>query len=61
MIDAPGFHRLTTALYFEGDPYVSSDVTFGVKKSLVVVSLHHPLAVVARVLLIRVITRACPP
>ena len=60
MIDAPGFHKLTTALYFEGDPYLSSDVTFGVKKSLVVVSLDRSLAVVARVLLIRVITRACP-
>ena len=40
MIDAPGFHKLTTALYPEGDPYISSDVAFGVKKSLVVVRLH---------------------
>ena len=38
MIDAPGFHKLTTALYPEGDAYLSSDVVFGVRKSLVVVS-----------------------
>jgi len=36
MFDAPGYRRLTTALYPEGDPYLSSDVVFGVKKSLVV-------------------------
>jgi len=36
VIEAPGFHKLTTALYPEGDPYLSSDVVFGVKKSLVV-------------------------
>ncbi|EAU82116.2 intradiol ring-cleavage dioxygenase [Coprinopsis cinerea okayama7 len=34
-IDAPGFENLTTALYFEGDPYVTSDVVFGVKSSLI--------------------------
>ena len=60
MIDAPGFHKLTTALYLEGDPYLSSDVAFGVKKSLVVVRLHCSLAGVARVLLVGVITPACP-
>jgi protocatechuate 3,4-dioxygenase beta subunit len=36
MIDAPGFHKLTTMLYPEGDPYLTSDVISGVKKSLVV-------------------------
>jgi len=36
MIDAPGFHKLTTALYPEGDVFLSSDAVFGVKKSLVV-------------------------
>jgi len=36
MFDAPGYRRLTTALYPEGDPYLSSDAVFGVKKSLVV-------------------------
>ncbi len=39
VIDAPGFHKLTTVLYPEGDPYLSSDVISGVKKSLVVVSM----------------------
>ena len=38
MIDAPGFHKLTTALYPEGDAILASDAVFGVKKSLVVVS-----------------------
>jgi len=36
MIDAPGFRKLTTALYPEGDVNLSSDPVFGVKKSLVV-------------------------
>ena len=39
MIDAPGFHKLVTSLYPEGDKFLSSDPVFGVKKSLVVVSL----------------------
>ncbi|KAH6908786.1 intradiol ring-cleavage dioxygenase [Coprinopsis sp. MPI-PUGE-AT-0042] len=32
----PGYETLTTALYFEGDPFVTSDVVFGVKTSLIV-------------------------
>ncbi|KAF8997727.1 intradiol ring-cleavage dioxygenase [Cyathus striatus] len=36
MIDALGYEKLTTALYFEGDPYLASDAVFGVKKSLIV-------------------------
>lgn len=36
MIEAPGYHKLVTALYPEGDPYVTCDTVFGVKKSLVV-------------------------
>jgi len=36
MIHTPGYHKLITALYPEGDPYLSSDVVSGVKKSLVV-------------------------
>lgn len=35
-IEAPGYETLTTALYFEGDPFVTSDVVFGVKSSLIV-------------------------
>jgi hypothetical protein len=42
MIYAPGYHKLITALYPEGDPYLSSDVVNGVKKSLVVVSILIP-------------------
>ena len=38
MIHAPGFRKLTTALYPEGDIYLASDPVFAVKKSLVVVS-----------------------
>lgn len=42
MLDAPGYRRLTTALYPEGDTYLTSDVVFGVKKSLVVVRMMQP-------------------
>lgn len=35
-IKAPGYETLTTALYFEGDPYVTNDVVFGVRRSLIV-------------------------
>jgi len=35
-IEAPGFETLTTALYFEGDPYLNSDAVFGVRTSLIV-------------------------
>lgn len=38
MIEAPGYQKLITALYPEGDELLSSDAVFGVKKSLVVVS-----------------------
>ena len=37
MVSAPGFRRLVTAMYPEGDTYLNSDAVFGVKKSLVVV------------------------
>ncbi|THU91963.1 intradiol ring-cleavage dioxygenase [Dendrothele bispora CBS 962.96] len=35
-IEAPGYEKLTTALYPRGDPYISSDAVFGVKSSLIV-------------------------
>lgn len=35
-IQAPGYDALTTALYFKGDPYLTSDAVFGVKSSLIV-------------------------
>jgi hydroxyquinol 1,2-dioxygenase len=34
-VEAPGFHRLTTMLFVEGDPYVADDPVFGVKDGLV--------------------------
>lgn len=34
-IEAPGFRRLTTMLFLEGDKYLDSDPVFGVKQSLV--------------------------
>lgn len=37
MVQAPGYHKLITSLYPEGDDYVTSDAVFGVKKSLIVV------------------------
>ncbi|KDQ32085.1 hypothetical protein PLEOSDRAFT_1034258 [Pleurotus ostreatus PC15] len=36
-VDAPGYRKLTTALYPEGNVYLRSDCVFGVKESLVVV------------------------
>jgi hypothetical protein len=39
MIEAPGFHKIVTSLYPENDEFLSSDAVFGVKKSLVVVSM----------------------
>ncbi|KAF9071669.1 intradiol ring-cleavage dioxygenase [Rhodocollybia butyracea] len=35
-LEAPGFEKLTTALYPRGDPYLYSDAVFGVHSSLVV-------------------------
>ncbi len=35
-IEAPGFRRLTTMLFVDGDPYLDADPVFGVKQSLVV-------------------------
>ncbi len=36
MLDAPGYRQLVTHLFTSGDPYLDSDVVFGVKESLVV-------------------------
>ncbi|KAG6884927.1 hypothetical protein C0993_007191 [Termitomyces sp. T159_Od127] len=36
VIEAPGFEKLITALFFEGDPYLTSDAVFGVRTSLIV-------------------------
>ncbi|CAA7268866.1 unnamed protein product [Cyclocybe aegerita] len=34
-VQAPGYEKLTTSLYFKGDPYLTSDAVFGVKTSLI--------------------------
>ena len=34
MIEAPGFHKLTTSLFPGADPYLSSDDIFGANKSI---------------------------
>jgi len=36
MISAPGYKKLVTHLFLEGDKYLQSDAVFGVKPSLVV-------------------------
>jgi len=35
-VEAPGYRTLTTALYPEGDAWLTSDAVFGAKKSLIV-------------------------
>jgi len=40
-VQAPGYESLTTALYFEGDPFLASDAVFAVKSSLITVSRYH--------------------
>ncbi len=41
MIKAPGFEPLITHLFVRGDPYLASDVVFGVKDSLVIDFIEH--------------------
>lgn len=42
MIVAPGYRKLVTHLFAEGDPYLGSDVVFGVKPSLIRPIMAHP-------------------
>lgn len=35
IVSAPGFERVTSEVFTAGDPYVTSDVVFGVKPSLI--------------------------
>ncbi|KAF5363161.1 hypothetical protein D9758_008346 [Tetrapyrgos nigripes] len=35
-VEAPGYEKLITQLYINGDPYLTSDTAFGVKSSLIV-------------------------
>ena len=41
IVSAPGFQPVTTHLFVAGDPYLDSDVVFGVKNSLVVEFIRH--------------------
>jgi hydroxyquinol 1,2-dioxygenase len=41
MITAPGFERLITHVFREGDPYLESDAVFGVRSSLVADWVRH--------------------
>ena len=36
MVSAPGYETVVTHLFVKGDPYLGSDVVFGVKDALVV-------------------------
>jgi hydroxyquinol 1,2-dioxygenase len=40
-IDAPGYERLATQLFRQGDPYLDVDAVFGVRSSLVADWVHH--------------------
>lgn len=42
MVSAPGCQRLVTHIFLDGDPYLDSDVVFGVKSSLIRQLVHHP-------------------
>ena len=42
MISAPGYQSLTTHIFRDGDPYLDSDVVFGVRSSLVGDYVAHP-------------------
>ncbi len=36
LVDAPGYERIVTHLFQNGDPYIETDVVYGVKKELIV-------------------------
>ncbi len=42
IVTAPGYDRVATHLFVEGDEYLDSDAVFGVKRSLVVNFKPHP-------------------
>lgn len=45
MITAPGYERLVTHVFREGDRYLDSDAVFGVRSSLVADWVEHPAGV----------------
>lgn len=42
VISAPGYKRLVTQVFREGDPYLDSDAVFGVRSSLITHWAQHP-------------------
>ena len=48
IVSAPGFEPVTTHVFADGDPYLDSDVVFGVKNSLVVEFKRHDSAAEAQ-------------
>ncbi len=42
LIAAPGFETLVTHVFADADPYLDSDVVFGVKNSLITSYIRHP-------------------
>jgi hydroxyquinol 1,2-dioxygenase len=42
MIQAPGYERLVTQVFREGDPYLDSDAVFGVRSTLIADWIAHP-------------------
>ncbi|WP_127125691.1 dioxygenase [Georgenia sp. SYP-B2076] len=42
MVTAPGYRRLVTHIFVDGDPLLASDAVFGVKDSLVKTFTQHP-------------------
>lgn len=54
MFEKSGYNKLTTALYPDGDEYISSDAVFGVKKSLVVVCAISQIVVSLFILVLTV-------
>jgi hydroxyquinol 1,2-dioxygenase len=45
MIEAPGYKKLTTHIFVEGDRYLDSDAVFGVKDTLIVPFIRHEAGV----------------
>ena len=42
LIDSPGHHRIITHLFQRGDPYIETDVVYGVKEPLIVDFVRKP-------------------
>ncbi|WP_286794040.1 intradiol ring-cleavage dioxygenase [Microbacterium sp. UBA3394] len=47
MVTAPGYRRLVTHIFVEGDPQLADDSVFGVKESLIKTFTHHPAGTTA--------------